>query len=72
MKLRLDHIALLVRDLDESAAFYTAIPGIREVPNPMGGTAFRWFEFGPNQRFHMQAGDISRTHVEKNTPAMPS
>ena len=67
MKLRLDHIALLVRDLDESAAFYTAIPGIREVPNPMGGTGFRWFEFGPNQRFHMQAGDICRTHVEKNT-----
>ena len=67
MKLRLDHIALLVRDLDESAAFYTAIPGIREVPNPMGGTAFRWFEFGANQCFHMQAGDISRTHVEKNT-----
>jgi lactoylglutathione lyase len=67
MKLRLDHIALLVRDLDESAAFYTAIPGIREVPNPMGGKDFRWFEFGPNQRFHMQAGDIGRTHVEKNT-----
>lgn len=67
MKLRLDHIALLVRDLDESAAFYTAIPGIREVPNPMGGQNFRWFEFGPNQRFHMQAGDVSRTHVEKNT-----
>lgn len=67
MKLRLDHIALLVRDLEESAAFYTAIPGIREVPNPMGGKDFRWFEFGPNQRFHMQAGDISRTRVEKNT-----
>ncbi len=67
MKLRLDHIALLVRDLDESAAFYTAIPGISEVPNPMGGKDFRWFEFGPNQRFHMQAGDISRMHVEKNT-----
>ena len=67
MKLRLDHIALLVRDLDESAAFYTAIPGIREVANPMGGKDIRWFEFGPNQRFHMRAGDVSRTHVEKNT-----
>ena len=67
MKFRLDHIALLVRDLDESATFYTSIPGIKEVPNPMGGTNFRWFEFGNNQRFHMQAGDISRTHVEKNT-----
>jgi len=67
MRLRLDHIALLVRDLDESAAFYTGIPGIAEIPNPMGGTHIRWFEFGGNQRFHMQAGDLSRTHVEKNT-----
>ena len=32
-----------------------------------GGTHIRWFEFGGNQRFHMQAGDLSRTHVEKNT-----
>ncbi len=67
MQLRLDHIALLVRDLEESARFYTGIPGIREVPNPMGGTHIRWFEYGGGQRFHMQAGDISRTHVEKNT-----
>ena len=67
MQLRLDHIALLVRDLDESAAFYTAIPGIREVPNPMGGTHIRWFEYGGGQRFHLQAGDLSTTHVEKPT-----
>ena len=67
MQLRLDHIALLVRDLAESAAFYTAIPGISEVPNPMGGTHIRWFEYGNGQRFHLQAGDISATHVEKAT-----
>jgi len=67
MQLRLDHIALWVRDLDESAAFYTALPGIREVPNPMGGTHIRWFEYASGQRFHMQAGDISTTHVEKGT-----
>jgi lactoylglutathione lyase len=65
--LRLDHIALLVRDLDESARFYTSIPGIREVPNPMGGTHIRWFECGGGQRFHLQAGDIAATHVEKAT-----
>jgi catechol 2,3-dioxygenase-like lactoylglutathione lyase family enzyme len=67
MTLRLDHIALLVRDLDESAAFYTALPGIREVPNPMGGTTIRWFEYSGGQRFHLQAGDLSTTHVEKPT-----
>jgi lactoylglutathione lyase len=64
---RLDHIALLVRDLEESAAFYTAIPGISEVPNPMGGTYIRWFDFGAGQRFHLQAGDVGTTHVEKPT-----
>jgi lactoylglutathione lyase len=67
MRLRLDHIALLVRDLDESAAFYTALPGITEMPNPMGGTQIRWFEYANQQRFHMQAGDIAATHVEKGT-----
>ncbi|MDB5538339.1 MAG: hypothetical protein JWQ89_66, partial [Devosia sp.] len=36
-------------------------------PDPMGGGHIRWFEFGNNQRFHIQAGDISRIHVEKRT-----
>ena len=64
---RLDHIALLVRDLDETARFFTEVLRIREVPDPMGGTQIRWFEFGNGQRFHIQAGDISTTHVEKRT-----
>ena len=67
MALRLDHIALLVRDLDERAKFYTSIPGITEIPNPMGGTEIRWFTCGGGQRFHLQQGDVSATHVEKRT-----
>lgn len=64
---RLDHIALLVRDLDQTADFLTRVLGIEEIPNPMGGTHIRWFEIGGNTRFHVQAGDISKTHVEKRT-----
>ena len=64
---RLDHIALLVRDLDETTRFLTEVLRIRQVPNPMGGTQIRWFEYGNSQRFHIQAGDISRTFVEKRT-----
>lgn len=64
---RLDHIALLVRELDETADFLTRVLGIEEIPNPMGGTHIRWFEIGGNKRFHVQAGDISKTHVEKRT-----
>jgi lactoylglutathione lyase len=67
MRYRLDHIALLVRDLDESVAFLTGSLGLVEIPNPMGGTAIRWIEIGDGRRFHVQAGDISRIHVEKQT-----
>ena len=38
MSYRLDHIALLVRDLDESVAFLTGVLGLEEGVNPMGGT----------------------------------
>ena len=67
MTYRLDHIALLVRDLDESVAFLTGVLGLVEIPNPMGGTFIRWIEIGDGRRFHVQAGDISRVHVEKQT-----
>lgn len=64
---RLDHIALLVRDLEETTDFLTRVLQIRAIPNPMGGKEIRWFEIGSGNRFHVQAGDISRTHVEKRT-----
>lgn len=67
MDYRLDHIALLVRDLEETTDFLTRVLGIRQIANPMGGTEIRWFEIGSGQRLHVQAGDVSRTHVEKRT-----
>ena len=67
MSYRFDHIALLVRDLDESVAFLTAVLGLTEIANSMGGTAIRWIEIGDGRRFHVQAGDITRVHVEKQT-----
>ena len=67
MTYRLDHIALLVRDLEESLAFLTGVLGLKEMPNPMGGRDIRWIEIGDGRRFHVQAGDISKVHVEKRT-----
>ena len=67
MSYRLDHIALLVRDLHESVAFLTGVLGLREGVNPMGGTHIRWIEIGDGRRFHVQAGDVSKVHVEKAT-----
>jgi catechol 2,3-dioxygenase-like lactoylglutathione lyase family enzyme len=67
MSYRLDHIALLVRDLDESLRFLIETVGLSEIANPMGGRDIRWIEIGDGRRLHVQAGDISRVHVEKQT-----
>ena len=67
MTYRVDHIALLVRDLDESVAFLTGVLGLTEGVNPMGGTHIRWIEIGDGRRFHVQSGDVSKVHVEKQT-----
>ena len=67
MTYRLDHIALLVRDLDESVAFLTGVLGLTKGVNPMGGSHIRWIEIGDGRRFHVQAGDVSKVHVEKQT-----
>lgn len=64
---RTDHIALLVRDLDEELAFLIGVLGLTEGVNPMGGTTIRWIEIGDGRRFHVQADDVSRVHVEKQT-----
>jgi lactoylglutathione lyase len=67
MTYRMDHIALLARDLDEEVAFLTQVLGLTEGINPMGGTAIRWIEIGDGRRFHVQAGDVSRVFVERQT-----
>jgi len=53
MSYRLDHIALLVRDLDESIRFLTETIGLSEIANPMGGREIRWIEIGDGRRFHV-------------------
>jgi catechol 2,3-dioxygenase-like lactoylglutathione lyase family enzyme len=67
MTYRLDHIALLVADLEASVDFYTRVLGLAEVANPMGGTEIRWIEIGDGRRLHVQQGDLHGTHVEKRT-----
>lgn len=67
MTYRLDHIALLVGDVDATSRFLTEVLGLTEIANPMGGRDIRWIEIGDGRRFHLQAGDMSRVHVEKQT-----
>jgi len=57
-----DHDALLVKDLDTAAAFYSAVLGLKEIDNAGLGPKFRWFELENKVQIHLIASD------EKITP----
>jgi lactoylglutathione lyase len=50
---RLNHIALYVRDLAASAAFYGEIIGLKEIENKTGQSTIRWFGFDGDREIHL-------------------
>ncbi len=55
--LKKDHDALLVKDVDASAKFYSEIFGLKEIPNGGLGDHIRWFELGDKIQFHLIESD---------------
>ena len=48
-----DHDALLVKDLDKSAKFYSSILGLPEIYNAGLGPKFRWFALDNKVQIHL-------------------
>ncbi len=57
--LALNHVALLVADLEKSGWFYREVIGLQEIPRPVFGFPGTWFRIGTGQELHLIAG---RTH----------
>ncbi len=53
---RIDHIALEVRDLAASAAFYGELLGLKEIENKTGRPTIRWFAFDGHRAIHLITG----------------
>jgi catechol 2,3-dioxygenase-like lactoylglutathione lyase family enzyme len=53
---RIDHIALEVRDLAASAAFYGDVLGLTEIENKTGRPTIRWFAFDGLRAIHLITG----------------
>ena len=58
-----DHDALLVKDLDKAAAFYSDILGLKEIDNADLGPKFRWFELENKVQIHLiQSEELFTPH----------
>ncbi len=53
---RIDHIALNVRDLAASAAFYGQTLGLKEIENKTRRPTIRWFAFDGHRAIHLITG----------------
>lgn len=53
MKIKLNHIAIHVADLDRSSRYYRDIVGLREIEEPFKDGLHAWFEIGEGTSVHL-------------------
>mgnify|MGYP002651838531 CR=1 FL=1 len=52
-KAKIDHLAIVVTDLDKSALFYSEILGLNEITNQTKKSNIRWFQFEDGIELHL-------------------
>jgi catechol 2,3-dioxygenase-like lactoylglutathione lyase family enzyme len=65
--LRLNHMSVLVSNLERSAEFYQRVLRLPEVECLAAKPNIRWFGIGPEQTVHLIEGDFAGTHVKMST-----
>lgn len=61
-----DHQAIVVSDLDSSAAFYEEVLGLDEIKNETGKSTRRWFSLGGDLQLHLLADEMEGVKVNKS------
>jgi lactoylglutathione lyase len=65
--LRINHLSILVADLQRSADFYQTVLRLPEIECKVGKPTIRWFGIGDNQSIHLIQGDFGATFVTMST-----
>lgn len=58
--MRLQHVNIMVDDLDRADAFYTDVLGLARIPTPDLGMPAQFFRLGPEQELHVNQLDDRR------------
>lgn len=65
-RIQLNHIALYVTNLQQSASFYRDVMGLDTLPEPFKLGKHAWFKIGPAMALHVIAGAPAKKEYYKN------
>jgi lactoylglutathione lyase len=68
VRFSLDHVALQVKDLARSAAFYKEVLGLKEIPAQYPG--IRWLAVGDGQAIHLLPGRVRKVTDQESHLAL--
>ena len=63
----LNHIAVYVKDLNKSTAFYQQIIGLDTIPEPFHDNRHTWFKVAEHSHLHIISGAKEITQHDKNS-----
>lgn len=55
----IDHVTIVVKDLERARQFYVGVLGMEDVPRPGFGFAGAWFQAGPSQIHLIEESEAS-------------
>ncbi len=61
-----DHMAIMVKDLDESKKFYTEALGFKNIQDPTGNPLIDWVQNDKGQQIHMIQANLSTIKLTKS------
>lgn len=61
-----DHIAICVKNLKKSTAFYTAVLHLQKTNNPFADTVHQWYNIGNGIKLHAIQGDCNGVHQKSD------
>jgi lactoylglutathione lyase len=68
MSLELNHIALFVKDVENSSKFYEEVIGLHKIPRPAFDFPGAWFGIGEFQQLHLIGIRTTQDIVEHSNP----